>query len=166
MKGNVLTAAVWTVATGRRRARPARCLRQLTCVAAFILCAPAFADSAGIRNDSSLSTISGQQVYTRICQGCHMPQGQGAVGAGHYPALARDPAIASAPYMARTILAGRRGMPAFALKSGGDSETESFIAPIGLSDAQVASVINYIRTHFGNAYKDRITTGAVKALHP
>lgn len=95
-----------------------------------------------------------------------MPQGQGAVGAGRYPAFARDPALASAPYMALTILGGCRGMPAFALKSGGDSDSESFIAPSTLTDAQIAGVINYIRTHFGNHYRDAITVAEVKALHP
>jgi mono/diheme cytochrome c family protein len=135
-------------------------------VLALVFCAPSFGDSAGIRNESSLGAASGQQVYTRICQGCHMPQGQGAVGAGRYPAFAHDPVLASAPYMALTILGGRRGMPAFALKTDGDSESESFIAPVYLTDAQVASVINYIRTHFGNDYKNAITTAEVKALHP
>lgn len=95
-----------------------------------------------------------------------MPHGQGAVGAGRYPAFAHDPVLASAPYVALTVLGGRRGMPAFALKPGGDHESESFIAPIWLTDAQVASVVNYVRTHFGNDYKDAITTAEVKALHP
>lgn len=133
---------------------------------AALFCTPAFGDSAGVRNDSSLGSASGEQVYTEICQGCHMPHGQGAIGAGHYPAFAHDPVIASAPYMALTILGGRRGMPAFGPTSAADSGAESFIAPTTLTDAQVAGVINYIRTHFGNAYKDSITTAEVRALHP
>ena len=95
-----------------------------------------------------------------------MPQGQGAIGAGRYPAFAKDPALASAPYMALTILGGRRGMPAFALKPGEDTDSESFIPPTVLTDAQIAGVINYIRTHFGNHYKDAIRVAEVKALHP
>jgi mono/diheme cytochrome c family protein len=127
---------------------------------------PAFADSAGIRNEALLKTTDGGQIYAQICQGCHMPKGQGAIGAGHYPAFARNPTMSSAPYMALTILGGRRNMPAFASKDPGDSEQESFIAPVRLTDAQVASVINYIRTHFGNDCKDAITADEVKALHP
>jgi mono/diheme cytochrome c family protein len=127
---------------------------------------PACADSAGIRDEALLKTTDGGQIYAQICQGCHMPKGQGAIGAGHYPAFAHNPTMSSAPYMALTILGGRRNMPAFASKDPGDSEQESFIAPIWLTDAQVASVINYIRTHFGNDYKDAITADEVKALHP
>ena len=33
-----------------------------------------------------------------------------------------------------------------------------------LSDAQIAAVINYIRTNFGNHYKDSITAAEVAAL--
>jgi mono/diheme cytochrome c family protein len=127
---------------------------------------PAFADSAGIRNDALLKTDSGARIYAHICQACHMPNGQGAVGAGRYPAFAHNPTTSSASYMALTILHGRRNMPAFAPKDPGDSESESFIDPVWLSDEQIASVINYIRTHFGNDYKDAITAADVKALHP
>ena len=124
------------------------------------------ADSAGIRNDASLKTTDGAQIYAQICQGCHMPRGQGAIGAGHYPAFAHNPTMSSASYMALTILGGRRNMPSFAYKNPGDGELESFIEPVWLTDAQVASVINYIRTHFGNDYKDTVTAEEVRALRP
>jgi mono/diheme cytochrome c family protein len=32
----------------------------------------------------------GEVIYRTVCQGCHMPNAQGAVGAGAYPALAGD----------------------------------------------------------------------------
>ena len=32
-----------------------------------------------------------------------------------------------------------------------------------MSDEQVANVINYVRTHFGNHYKDVVTADEVKA---
>jgi mono/diheme cytochrome c family protein len=35
-----------------------------------------------------------------------------------------------------------------------------------LSEAQIAAVINYVRSHFGNHYKDEITAAEVKALDP
>lgn len=91
---------------------------------------------------------SGEALYTGICQGCHMPNAQGAVGAGAYPALAGDIRLAAAVYPLTVLLNGQRAMP-----------------PLGedLSDEQVANVINYIRTHFGNHYKDAVTPAAVKA---
>ena len=30
---------------------------------------------------------SGEQLFVSVCQGCHMPDGNGATGAGNYPAL-------------------------------------------------------------------------------
>jgi mono/diheme cytochrome c family protein len=94
---------------------------------------------------------SGEALYTGICQGCHMPNAQGAVGAGAYPALAGDIRLAAAVYPLTVLLNGQRAMP-----------------PLGedLSDEQVANVINYIRTHFGNHYKDAVTPAAVKAARP
>jgi len=36
-----------------------------------------------------------------------------------------------------------------------------------LSDAQVADVVNYLRSHFGNPYKDGVTASEVAKLpHP
>ena len=70
------------------------------------------ADRAGTVDAGDLTTADGQKIYSHICQGCHMPQGQGAEGAGHYPALAGNPALVSWQYMALTIIKGRRNMPA------------------------------------------------------
>jgi mono/diheme cytochrome c family protein len=91
---------------------------------------------------------SGEDIYHGICQGCHMPDAKGAIGAGAYPALARDSRLVAAIYPLTVVLNGQRAMPPF----GAD-----------LSDDQVANVINYVRTHFGNHYKDAVTPAAVKA---
>ena len=91
---------------------------------------------------------SGEELYEGICQGCHMPNAKGAIGAGAYPALANNARIAAALYPIRVIVNGQRAMPPF----GPD-----------LSDEQIANVVNYVRTHFGNRYKDRVTPAAVKA---
>jgi mono/diheme cytochrome c family protein len=95
--------------------------------------------------------VTGESIFTHICQGCHMPQGQGAQGAGAYPALAHDNKLASSAYPIVMLLNGRGAMP-----------------PIGqgLTDDQVAGVVNYIRTHFGNDYHDDATAAQVKAMRP
>jgi len=121
---------------------------------------PAHADSAGIFDPATSSASDGRQIFEQICQGCHMQNGQGAIGAGRFPALANNRSLASRQYMALTILMGRRNMPAFGAKHaigfGGP--------PATLSEEQIASVINYVRTHFGNRYKDSITAAEVAAL--
>jgi mono/diheme cytochrome c family protein len=130
----------------------------------FLACAAldaaARADDAGILNAAVLDTTDGQQVYEQVCQGCHMSGAQGALGAGHFPALAKDATLASSQYMAITLLMGRRNMPAFGAKHaigfGGP--------PMTLSEEQIAAVINYVRSHFGNHYTDLISAAEVRAL--
>jgi mono/diheme cytochrome c family protein len=127
---------------------------------ALLIEASARADTADVADSVPLKAMDGRQIYQHICQGCHMADGGGAVGAGHYPALAKDPTLVSRQYMALTILTGRRNMPAFSAKHaigfGGP--------PVTLTEAQIAAVINYVRTNFGNHYKDSITAAEVVAL--
>ena len=85
----------------------------LVLASAMLIEAPALASTAGILNATPLNAIDGQQIYEHVCRGCHMADAGGAVGAGHYPALAKDPTLVSRQYMALTILTGRRNMPAF-----------------------------------------------------
>ena len=96
----------------------------------------------------SFSQRDGQELFQAICQGCHMSQGEGAQGAGAFPALAGNAKLVSAAYPLYTVMKGRKGMPSFA----------SY-----LDDTQVANVVNYVRTHFGNRYIDRVTPEMVKA---
>lgn len=91
---------------------------------------------------------SGEDLYKGICQGCHMPDAKGASGAGAYPALASNIRLRAAIYPITVVLNGQRAMPPFGAE---------------LSDAQIANVINYVRTQFGNYYKDPVTPAAVKA---
>jgi mono/diheme cytochrome c family protein len=132
----------------------------LLVTSAMLVEAPARAATYGILDSAPVDTTDGQQIYEHVCQGCHMPTATGAVGAGHYPALAKDAALVSRRYMALTILMGRRNMPAFGAKHaiafGGP--------PAVLSNAQIAAVINYVRSHFGNHYTDQITTAEVANL--
>jgi mono/diheme cytochrome c family protein len=128
--------------------------------AGFAADTPLRANDAGILNVAVLDTTDGQKIYQDICQGCHMSTAAGAIGAGHYPALAQDPTLASRQYMAITLLMGRRNMPAFGAKHaigfGGP--------PATLTEEQIAAVINYVRSHFGNHYTDLISAAEVRAL--
>ena len=129
-------------------------------MSALLIEAPARADSAGTPDAVPFKAMDGRQIYQNICQGCHMADGGGAVGAGHYPALAKDPTLVSRQYMALTILTGRRNMPAFGAKHAGGFGGP----PVTLTEAQIAAVINYVRTNFGNHYTDSITAAEVIAL--
>ena len=106
---------------------------------------PTFTISPGYR----FTEGSGEALYNATCAGCHMPDGKGAQGAGHYPALADNPAVEAAPYVIVNVLHGRKGMPPF-----GDA----------MSDDQVAAVVNYTRTHFGNRFDGDVTASQVRSL--
>ena len=94
---------------------------------------------------------SGEAVFKNICQGCHMPDAQGAVGAGRYPALANNPKLVEPGYPVMMVMNGNKAMPSF----GGD-----------LDDTQIANVVNYVRTHFGNHYTDAVTPQFVASARP
>jgi mono/diheme cytochrome c family protein len=91
---------------------------------------------------------SGQEIYEHICQGCHMPDGKGAVGAGTYPPLAGNAKLQAPLYPVLVMLKGQKAMPSFS----------------DLTDAQIVEVTNYIRSHFGNGFAGAVTVDQVKAL--
>ena len=91
----------------------------------------------------------GEAVYRGVCQGCHMAEAKGAAGAGSYPALANNSRLANAGYVLSIVMNGHKGMPPF---------RGHFTNP------QVADVVNYVRTHFGNNYKDQVKAADVQSL--
>jgi mono/diheme cytochrome c family protein len=88
---------------------------------------------------------TGPELYEHICQGCHMPDAKGAVGAGIYPALADNKKLQAPIYPILVMLRGQKAMPSFA----------------DLTDAQIAELTNYLRTHFGNQYPGTTTADQV-----
>lgn len=144
-------------------ARARRLVLAVTVTLTVAAAAVAVADDSTFTSSAGVGAIGGAEIYSHICQGCHMPAGEGAVGAGHYPKLAGDAALTSWQFAALTVLGGRNGMPPFGLPASQVQETRT----VHLSDEQVADVVNYIRSHFGNAYPDRVTATQVAALpHP
>ena len=120
--------------------------------AAASLCAgvagPALGSDEGA-GSRSLAGLSPQTLYLLRCSGCHRPDGQGAVSAGVPPfagfmgPLTRDP-------MGRTYVTHVPG-----------------IAGSGLSDAQVAGVLNYVLDHLSAEDAERrrrFTEAEVRSL--
>ncbi len=79
----------------------------------------------------------GATIYASNCASCHGANGEGMGQV--FPALAGNDKLADANFVIDVVLNGRPGtsMPAF----GGQ-----------LSDEEVAAVVSYIRTSWGNAY--------------
>ncbi|HXS07339.1 MAG TPA: cytochrome c [Rhizomicrobium sp.] len=125
------------------------------CIAAMLLSAtPALAQehdlgAGAMQRPGDYSFVGGEAVYSHVCQSCHMADAKGAMGAGAgFPALAKNPKLAEAGYPVSVILHGQKAM-----------------LPLGglLSDQQIADVVNYVRTHFGNRYSGMVTVADVKA---
>ncbi|MEW6638902.1 MAG: cytochrome c [Pseudomonadota bacterium] len=100
---------------------------------------------------ATFAETGGGALYANICQGCHMADGKGAAGAGSYPPLAGDTNLQTAAYVLYVVINGSKAMP-----------------PVGamMSDTQVADVINFVRSHFGNSYPDAVTVDDVRAARP
>ena len=88
----------------------------------------------------------GAIVYQEVCQACHMANAKGAEGAGKITGLAGNPNLESADYPITVVTGGKGGMPWFRGQ---------------LTDQQIADGINYVRSHFGNRYRDKITAADV-----
>ncbi len=125
-------------------------------IAAAVLIASAAAQDFAAKNPilspgQKFAEQGGAAIYANVCAACHQSDARGAVGAGAYPALARDSELASAETVLRVVIRGQRGMP-----------------PLGgmMSDEQAADMVNYIRSHFGNDYRDKVSAAAVRAARP
>ncbi len=103
--------------------------------AAILAALPAAAQQAGTNSGdigafadgSAFKYQDGKSLFESSCQGCHQPGGVGAVGAGHYPALAGNPNLESPGYPILLILHGQKAMPALGRilrrrPGGGDRE--------------------------------------------
>jgi len=101
--------------------------------------------SAGFR----FFEMSGEELFASVCRACHMPDGKGAVGAGTYPSLAGNRNLEASGYPIDVVVNGQRAMPPFGAM---------------MSDDQVAAVVNYLRTHFDNSYRDKVTAEDVKIV--
>ncbi len=77
---------------------------------------------------------AGKALFLKNCAACHQSTGRGIPGA--FPALAGNRfAQGAATEVASVLLKGRGGMPDFS---------------DGLSDAEIASVLSYVRSAWGN----------------
>lgn len=90
----------------------------------------------------------GKAIYDASCAGCHMADGQGAIGAAAYPALAGNANLETPDYPIYLIINGQKAMP-----------------PVGdvMDDAQIAAVVNYIRHNLGNNFEGESTAEDVAA---
>jgi mono/diheme cytochrome c family protein len=117
-------------------------------LAVAVIAPPALADEPGGLTKTT-APVTGEQVYTQVCQACHMANAKGGQGAAVIPALAANPRLAVAAYPISMVVNGRGAMPGF---------TDI------LNPSQIAQVVGYVRTHFGNAYPKPVTAEEVAKI--
>lgn len=124
--------------------------KSMLCLFTLLFSLSVFAEGTGKKGPATFQQRTGEGLYEALCQSCHMPEGKGAHGAGYYPALSKaNSNMVSSMYIADITMYGRNGMPGF----GGL-----------LDDEQVTEIVNYVRTHFGNDYKDALKVEDVNAI--
>jgi mono/diheme cytochrome c family protein len=112
------------------------------------IASPGLADEPG-GSSKTQAPVTGEQVYTQVCQACHMANAKGGQGAAVIPALAGNPRLAIAAYPIAMVVNGRGAMPGF---------TDI------LNPTQIANVVGYVRTHFGNTYPKPVTAQEVAKI--
>src|ERR1700729_3727317 len=115
-------------------------LSAIALIASATAASPVAADDASSKGSAmshgwEFGEQGGAELFRNVCASCH-------------PRLADDEKLASSEFMTSILLGGLKAMP-----------------PVGdmMSDAQVADVINYVRTHFGNSYSDVVSAADISA---
>ena len=123
-------------------------MRRIFLVTSLMALPASAADTPDMRG-APFAMQGGEAVYRGVCQGCHMADARGASGAGTYPARAANAKLAESGYVLSMVMNGHRGMPPFRGH---------------FTNGQVADVVNYVRSHFGNHYSGKVTEADVQAL--
>src|ERR1700685_2676060 len=97
--------------SGMRRTRATLGLLKVTLLASVVFARPAAEAQEVYAGKYPQQT--GEDLFKNICQGCHMPDAKGAIGAGAYPALAGNARLVAAIYPITVVLNGQRAMPDF-----------------------------------------------------
>lgn len=113
----------------------------------LFMIAKGFSQSESLKN----SFERGKLIYTDFCITCHLPNGEGVKDV--------NPPLAKSDYLVKNREASIRGV-----KFGQQGEItvngkkyNNIMAPMGLSDNEVADVMNYITNSWGNK-NDKIVT--------
>jgi mono/diheme cytochrome c family protein len=106
------------------------------------------------------SMEEGQLIYNDFCISCHMANGEGA--GAIFPPLANSDYLKDKQI--ESIKAVKYGMSGEILVNG--KTYNSVMSPLGLSDQEVADVMNYINNSWGNDYDEFYTKSDISKIKP
>ena len=105
------------------------------------------------------TTASGAQIFAANCSSCHQANGQGAVGA--FPPLAGSEIVAGDP--AKIIHIVKYGLSGPITIRGTTYDGQMPAWSPQITDANIASVITYVRSAWGN-HASQVTPSQVTAV--
>lgn len=109
-------------------------------------------------DDFEASKARGKEVYYEYCVTCHMAAGEGITGA--FPPLAgSDYLMADVERAARVIKFGQQGE----IVVNGVTYN-SYMAPLGLDDEEIADVMNFVMNSWGNVRDTMVTETFVEGV--
>lgn len=111
-----------------------------------------------VQDQQSESYKRGKEVYQDFCITCHLGNGQGIPGT--FPPL--DGSDWLKEKRTESIHAVKYGLKGPIEVNG--EEYNSVMAPFGLTDEEVADVMNYINNSWSNAIKEPVTVEEVEAV--
>ena len=126
----------------------------LSVLISLLINATGFSQSESLKN----SFERGKVVYNDFCVTCHLPNGEGVKDV--------NPPLAKSDYLVKNREASIKG-----IKFGQQGEItvngkkyNSIMAPMGLSNNEVADVMNYITNSWGNKNDKMITEDEVAKI--
>ena len=102
-------------------------------------------------NELNTSMKRGRLVYNNFCINCHMVNGKGATNI--FPPLAQSDYLEK--NQNESIIGIKNGMTGEMVVNG--RTYNSVMTPLGLSDEEIADVMNYINNSWGNKYGKFLT---------
>lgn len=110
------------------------------------------------KEDLNISFKNGKMVYDNFCITCHMANGEGVSNA--FPPLAKsDYLMENIPRAIKIVKYGQQGKITVNGKTYNGSMT-----PLGLSDKEIADVLNYVTNTWGNKNTYLITEKQVSNI--
>ncbi len=102
--------------------------------------------------------VRGKAIYDSLCITCHLSKGEGVTGA--FPPLANSDYLLNK--RTESIRAVKYGQQGEILVNG--VTYNSVMTPLGLTDQEVADVMNYILNSWGNTTDKKVTVAEVAAV--
>lgn len=114
--------------------------------------------SLQLKTDLQKSMESGKEVYADFCIQCHLPNGKGDLK--NFPPL--DGSDWLSKKVNQSIHAVKFGQTGEIIVNG--KKFNSTMPPMGLSDQEIADVMNYVRNSWSNKNTKLITVEQVEAI--